>query len=142
MRQSRSAWKAAEPLGTIGRYQSEIGNQHVFTGIIEELGRVRGVGRWRKRDITIERARHSRHKEWCSILYGVFRTALDIRQSPLRGCFARTLDRYTLGRLQPGSAVNLDVRYTITRSAVISSGALRARKFVSVADPRVMDGPY
>ena len=84
----------------------------MFTGIIEELGRVRNV------EMNGENARivveahtvveDSKHGDSIAV-NGVCLTALDITPN----CFAadvsrETLDRTTLGRLKPGAPVNLE----------------------------------
>src|SRR6266481_5117982 len=84
----------------------------MFTGIIEELGRVRGVER-RGEGARIIVAAHTvteGSSEGDSIaVNGVCLTALDVRQDSFAADGSReTLDRSTLGRLRAGSAVNLE----------------------------------
>jgi riboflavin synthase len=119
--------------------KSEI--QNMFTGIIEELGRVRSVEpRGENAYITIE-ARHvvedTKHGDSISV-NGVCLTALDIQPDSFAADVSReTLERSTLGRLQSGSAVNLERAVTpVTRlGGHIVQGHVDARgKFVSVAD--------
>lgn len=84
----------------------------MFTGIIEELGRVRGVERRGEGvRITVE-ARTVTHEtqEGDSIaVNGVCLTALEIRADSFAADGSReTLQRSTLGTLRPGSVVNLE----------------------------------
>jgi riboflavin synthase len=119
--------------------QAEI--RKMFTGIIEELGRVRSVERRGENAyITIE-ARHvtedTKHGDSIAV-NGVCLTALDIQRDSFAADVSReTLDRSTLGRLQPDTAVNLERAVTpITRlGGHIVQGHVDARgKFLSVAD--------
>jgi riboflavin synthase len=84
----------------------------VFTGIIEELGRVRSVeGRGEGARIVIEaRTVTEGSQEGDSIaVNGVCLTALDLRADSFAAdCSRETLERSTLGRLRSGSAVNLE----------------------------------
>jgi len=113
----------------------------MFTGIIEELGRVRSVeSRGENAYITIEAhtvVEETKHGDSIAV-NGVCLTALDIRRDSFAADVSReTLDRSTLGRLQPGAAVNLERAVTpITRlGGHIVQGHVDARgKFVSVAD--------
>jgi riboflavin synthase len=113
----------------------------VFTGIIEELGRVRSVEpRGENAYITIEAhtvTEDTKHGDSISV-NGVCLTALDICGDSFAADVSReTLDRSTLGHLQPGTAVNLERAVTpITRlGGHIVQGHVDARgKFLSVAD--------
>jgi riboflavin synthase len=113
----------------------------MFTGIIEELGRVRSVEpRGENAYITIE-ARHVTEdtKDGDSIaVNGVCLTVLDIQRDSFAADVSReTLDRSTLGRLQPDTAVNLERAVTpITRlGGHIVQGHVDARgKLLSVTD--------
>jgi len=84
----------------------------MFTGIIEELGRVRGVERRGEgaRIIVAAHAVTEGSSEGDSIaVNGVCLTALDVRRDSFAADGSReTLDRSTLGQLRPGSAVNLE----------------------------------
>src|SRR2546428_12026624 len=84
----------------------------MFTGIIEELGRVRSVERRGEgvRIVIEARAVTEDSREGDSIaVNGVCLTALDVRQDSFAADASReTLDRSTLVRLQPGSPVNLE----------------------------------
>ena len=84
----------------------------MFTGIIEELGRVRSV-EWRGEDarIIIEaRIVTNGAVEGDSIaVNGVCLTALDLRSDSFAAdCSRETLERSTLGGLRPGAPVNLE----------------------------------
>jgi len=113
----------------------------VFTGIIEELGRVRRVEpRGENAYITIAAqtvVEGTKHGDSISV-NGVCLTALDFQRDSFAADVSReTLERSTLGGLQPGSAVNLERAVTpITRlGGHIVQGHVDARgKFVSVAD--------
>jgi riboflavin synthase len=84
----------------------------MFTGIIEELGRVKSVEqRGDNARITIEaRIVTEDIREGDSIaVNGVCLTALDVNNSSFAADVSReTLDRSTLGKLQPGTPVNLE----------------------------------
>ena len=84
----------------------------MFTGIIEELGRVRAVERRGEGvRLTVEaRAVAEGTREGDSIaVNGVCLTALDVRAGSFAADGSReTLQRSTLGRLRAGSAVNLE----------------------------------
>lgn len=119
--------------------QSEILN--MFTGIIEELGSVRSIkSRGENAYITIAAQTVVEDtKPGDSIaVNGVCLTALDIKPDSFAADVSReTLDRSTLGRLQPGTAVNLERAVTpITRlGGHIVQGHVDARgKFISFAD--------
>ena len=84
----------------------------MFTGIIEELGRVRRVER-RGEDARIVIAAHTvieGSKEGDSIaVNGVCLTALNVQMDSFAAdCSRETLERSTLGRLSPGAPVNLE----------------------------------
>jgi riboflavin synthase len=113
----------------------------MFTGIIEELGRVRSVEpRGKNAYITIEAHTVVEDtKPGDSIaVNGVCLTALDIHRDSFAADVSReTLDRSTLRHLQTGAAVNLERAVTpITRlGGHIVQGHVDARgKFLSVAD--------
>ncbi len=115
--------------------------QNMFTGIIEELGRVRSVEpRGENAYITIE-ARHviddTKHGDSIAV-NGVCLTALDIQPQSFAADVSReTLERSTLGRLQPGSAVNLERAVTpVTRLGghIVQGHVDACGKFLSVAD--------
>src|SRR6266705_2537284 len=96
----------------------------MFTGIIEELGRVRSV---------------ERRSEGDSIaVSGVCLTALDVHKDSFAAdCSRETLDRLTLGRLRSGSPVNLERAVTpSTRlGGHIVQGHVDARgRFLSATD--------
>jgi riboflavin synthase len=84
----------------------------MFTGIIEELGRVRGIERRGEGvRLTVEaRAVTEGTQEGDSIsVNGVCLTALDVRRDSFSADGSReTLQRSTLGALRAGSAVNLE----------------------------------
>jgi riboflavin synthase len=113
----------------------------VFTGIIEELGRVRSVEpRGENAFITIEArlvTEDTKHGDSIAV-NGVCLTALDIHRDSFAADVSReTLDRSTLGHLQTGVAVNLERAVTpITRlGGHIVQGHVDARgKFLSVTD--------
>ena len=84
----------------------------MFTGIIEELGRVRNVEmRGENARIIIEArivTEDTKHGDSISV-NGVCLTALDIEEDSFAADVSReTLDRSTLGRLKPGAVVNLE----------------------------------
>ena len=89
----------------------------MFTGIIEELGRVRRVER-RGEDARIVIAAHTvieGSKEGDSIaVNGVCLTALNVQMDSFAAdCSRETLERSTLGRLSPGAPVNLERAVTL-----------------------------
>jgi riboflavin synthase len=113
----------------------------MFTGIIEELGRVRSVEhRGEGVRIVIEaRIVTAGSSEGDSIsVSGVCLTALDLRADSFAADGSReTLDRSTLGRLRAGSAVNLERAVTpATRlGGHIVQGHVDARgRFLSATD--------
>lgn len=113
----------------------------MFTGIIEELGRVRRV------DMNGENARividartvveDTKHGDSIAV-NGVCLTALDLKQDSFAADVSReTLERTTLGRLQPGAPVNLERAVTpATRlGGHMVQGHVDARgEFVSAID--------
>ena len=113
----------------------------MFTGIIEELGRVRNV------EMNGENARivieahtvieDTKHGDSIAV-NGVCLTALDITPDSFAADVSReTLDRTTLGRLEPGAPVNLERAVTpATRlGGHIVQGHVDARgEFVSAID--------
>ena len=113
----------------------------MFTGIIEELGRVRSVEpRGENAYITIEArlvTEDTKHGDSIAV-NGVCLTALDIHPDSFAADVSReTLDRSTLGSLRPGTAVNLERAVTpITRlGGHVVQGHVDARgKLLSVAD--------
>ena len=84
----------------------------MFTGIIEELGRVRSIERRGEGvRVTVEaRVVTEGTREGDSVaVNGVCLTALDVRRDSFAADGSReTLERSTLGRLRAGSAVNLE----------------------------------
>jgi riboflavin synthase len=113
----------------------------MFTGIIEELGRVRSVeARGENARIVIEAhtvAEDTKHGDSIAV-NGVCLTALDVLQDSFAADVSReTLDRSTLGRLKPGASVNLERAVTpATRlGGHIVQGHVDARgTFVSATD--------
>jgi riboflavin synthase len=113
----------------------------VFTGIIEELGRVRSIEpRGENAYIIVEAhtvVEDTKHGDSIAV-NGVCLTALDIQRDSFAADVSReTLDRSTLGSLRPGTAVNLERAVTpITRlGGHIVQGHVDARgKFLSVAN--------
>ena len=84
----------------------------MFTGIIEELGRVRSVeqrGEGARIVIEAHTVTEGSNEGDSIAVNGVCLTALDVRQDSFAADASReTLDRSTLVRLQPGSPVNLE----------------------------------
>ncbi len=113
----------------------------MFTGIIEELGRVRSIER-RGEGVRIVIEAHivtEGSNEGDSIaVNGVCLTALDLRRDSFAADGSReTLDRSTLGRLRAGSRVNLERAVTAaTRlGGHIVQGHVDARgKFLSATE--------
>ena len=113
----------------------------MFTGIIEELGRVRKV------EMSLENARivieahmvieDTKHGDSIAV-NGVCLTALDLTPDSFAADVSReTLDRTTLGQLEPGAPVNLERAVTpATRlGGHIVQGHVDARgEFVSAID--------
>jgi riboflavin synthase len=84
----------------------------MFTGIIEELGRVKSVEQNGENARTVIEARivteDTKHGDSIAV-NGVCLTALDIRPNSFAADVSReTLDRSTLGRLKAGAPVNLE----------------------------------
>jgi riboflavin synthase len=84
----------------------------VFTGIIEELGRVRSVETLGENARIVIEARtvteDTKHGDSIAV-NGVCLTALDVQPDSFAADVSReTLDRSTIGRLQPGARVNLE----------------------------------
>jgi riboflavin synthase len=113
----------------------------MFTGIIEELGRVRSLERRGEGVRIVVAARtvtEGSHEGDSISVNGVCLTALDVRPDSFAADGSReTLDRSTLGRLRPGSAVNLERAVTpATRlGGHIVQGHVDARgRFLSATD--------
>ncbi len=113
----------------------------MFTGIIEELGVVRSIERRGEgaRIVIVARTVTKGSRDGDSIaVNGVCLTALDVRQDSFAADGSReTLDRSTLGRLRPGSPVNLERAVTpSTRlGGHIVQGHVDARgRFLSATD--------
>lgn len=124
--------------------KSEIRNPNfeisiMFTGIIEELGRVRSVESLGENARIVIEARtvteDTKHGDSIAV-NGVCLTALDIQPDSFAADVSReTLDRSTLGRLKPGAPVNLERAVTpLTRlGGHLVQGHVDARgKFLSV----------
>ena len=113
----------------------------MFTGIIEELGRVKSIDQ-RGEDARIVVQAHTvtvDAREGDSIaVNGVCLTALDItKESFAADCSRETLERSTLGRLSPGAAVNLERAVTPTTrlGGHMVQGHVDARgEFLAVVD--------
>jgi riboflavin synthase len=113
----------------------------MFTGIIEELGRVRSIeSRGENARIVIEAhsvTEDTKHGDSIAV-NGVCLTALDVAPDSFAADVSReTLERSTLGRLEPGSHVNLEraVRPATRLGGHIVQGHVDARgKFVSATD--------
>jgi riboflavin synthase len=113
----------------------------MFTGIIEELGRVRSVERRGEGARIVIEARvvteDSRDGDSIAV-NGICLTALDVQRDSFAADGSReTLDRSTLGCLRPGSPVNLERAVTpSTRlGGHIVQGHVDARgKFLSASD--------
>jgi len=113
----------------------------MFTGIIEELGRVRSVETLGENARIVIEARtvteDTRHGDSIAV-NGVCLTALDVLPDSFAADVSReTLDRSTLGRLKPGTPVNLERAVTpVTRlGGHIVQGHVDARgTFVSATD--------
>jgi riboflavin synthase len=84
----------------------------MFTGIIEELGRVRSVEQLGEDARIVIEARlvtEDIHEGDSIAVNGVCLTALDVQQDSFAADVSReTLDRSTLGRLQAGATLNLE----------------------------------
>ena len=113
----------------------------MFTGIIEELGRVRNVEQRGDNARLVIEARlvtQDIHEGDSIAVNGVCLTALDVQKDSFAADVSReTLNRSTLGRLQPGAPVNLERSVTpMTRlGGHLVQGHVDARgKFVSATD--------
>jgi riboflavin synthase len=111
----------------------------MFTGIIEELGRVREVEKRGEDARIVIEARlvtEDIHEGDSIAVNGVCLTALDVKQTSFAADVSReTLNRSTLGRLQAGTPVNLERSVTpATRlGGHLVQGHVDARgKFLSV----------
>jgi riboflavin synthase len=84
----------------------------MFTGIIEELGRVRSIerrGEGARLEIEARTVAEGTQEGDSIAVNGVCLTAIDVRPDSFAADGSReTLQRSTLGRLRPGSAVNLE----------------------------------
>lgn len=113
----------------------------MFTGIIEELGRVRSVealGENGRIVIAAHLVTEDIHEGDSIAVNGVCLTALDVQRGSFAADVSReTLDRSTLGRLAPGAPVNLERSVTpVTRlGGHIVQGHVDARgKFLSATN--------
>jgi riboflavin synthase len=113
----------------------------MFTGIIEELGRVRAIERRGDNARIVIEARlitEDIHEGDSIAVNGVCLTALDVNEGSFAADVSReTLDRSTLGRLGPGARVNLERSVTpATRlGGHLVQGHVDARgKFLSATD--------
>jgi riboflavin synthase len=113
----------------------------MFTGIIEELGRVRSVEQRGENARLVIEARlvtEDIHEGDSIAVNGVCLTALDVNNGSFAADVSReTLDRSTLGRLGPGTPVNLERSVTpITRlGGHLVQGHVDARgKFLGATD--------
>ncbi len=113
----------------------------MFTGIIEELGRVlsaEAMGDNSRLVIEAHLVTEDLHEGDSIAVNGVCLTALDVNKGSFAADVSReTLNRSTLGRLQPGAPVNLERSVTpMTRlGGHLVQGHVDARgKFVSAID--------
>jgi len=113
----------------------------MFTGIIEELGRIRSIekrGEDARIVIEAQLVTEDIHEGDSIAVNGVCLTALDVSRNSFAADVSReTLDRSTLGRLQPGAPVNLERSVTpATRlGGHLVQGHVDARgKFLSATD--------
>ena len=113
----------------------------MFTGIIEELGRVRSIEKRGEDARIIVEARtvtEGSHDGDSISVNGVCLTALDVKPDSFRADVSKeTLFRSTLGSLQEGSAVNLERAVTPTTrlGGLIVQGHVDARgTFLSAKD--------
>jgi len=113
----------------------------MFTGIIEELGRVTSIEQRGDNARLLIEARlvtEDIHEGDSIAVNGVCLTALDVNNSSFAADVSReTLDRSTLGRLKPGAPVNLERSVTpVTRlGGHLVQGHVDARgKFISATD--------
>ena len=119
----------------------EIRNSSMFTGIIEELGKVTSIeerGTNVRVVIEAQLVTEDIHEGDSIAVNGVCLTALDVNESSFAADVSReTLNRSTLGRLEPGSPVNLERSVTpVTRlGGHLVQGHVDARgKFLSAND--------
>jgi riboflavin synthase len=113
----------------------------MFTGIIEELGRVRGVELNGENARIVIEARtvtaDTKHGDSIAV-NGVCLTALDVQPDSFAADVSReTLDRSTLGRLRAGAAVNLERAVTpATRLGghIVQGHVDATGRFVSATD--------
>jgi riboflavin synthase len=136
--------KVNERISGLGRWacpRSSHEKAFMFTGIIEELGKVRSVEqRGDNSRIVIEAhlVTEDIHEGDSIAVNGVCLTALDVQKDSFAADVSReTLDRSTLGRLQPGAPVNLERSVTpVTRlGGHLVQGHVDARgKFLSAVD--------
>ena len=113
----------------------------MFTGIIEELGRVRSIetrGDNARVVIEAQLVTSDIHEGDSIAVNGVCLTALDVKESSFAADVSReTLDRSTLGRLAAGAPVNLERSVTpVTRlGGHLVQGHVDARgKFLGATD--------
>ena len=113
----------------------------MFTGIIEELGHVRSVEQRGKNARILIEARlvtEDIHEGDSIAVNGVCLTALEVNNGSFAADVSReTLDRSTLGRLEPGTPVNLERSVTpVTRlGGHLVQGHVDARgKFLGATD--------
>jgi riboflavin synthase len=113
----------------------------MFTGIIEELGRVRSIqtlGENARIVIEAQTVTEGTNHGDSIAVNGVCLTALDIQEDSFAADVSReTLDRSTLGRLQAGTSVNLERAVTPTDrlGGHIVQGHVDARgTFISATD--------
>ena len=113
----------------------------MFTGIIEELGRVTSIEQRGDNVRLLIEARlvtEDIHEGDSIAVNGVCLTALDVNDCSFAADVSReTLDRSTLGRLRPGAPVNLERSVTpVTRlGGHLVQGHVDARgKFISATD--------
>jgi len=113
----------------------------MFTGIIEELGRVTSIearGTNVRIEIEARLVTEDIHEGDSIAVNGVCLTALDVNNSSFAADVSReTLDRSTLGRLKPGAPVNLERSVTpVTRlGGHLVQGHVDARgRFISAID--------
>jgi riboflavin synthase len=113
----------------------------MFTGIVEELGRVRSIetrGDNARVVIEAQLVTSDIHEGDSIAVNGVCLTALDVKESSFAADVSReTLDRSTLGRLAAGAPVNLERSVTpVTRlGGHLVQGHVDARgKFLGATD--------
>jgi len=113
----------------------------MFTGIIEELGKIGSIEQRGENARLVIEARlvtEDIHEGDSIAVNGVCLTALDVNEGSFAADVSReTLDRSTLGRLKPGAPVNLERSVTpVTRlGGHLVQGHVDARgKFLSATD--------